>query len=221
VWWKWRPEDASVDRRSGVVYLTDGTRETRECDHVIFATHADTTMKILGAAATAAERRIIGAFRYAPNRAVVHSDQSLMPRSRGAWASWNASGAVTPEAGNAVTVTYWMNRLQSLPEDRQVFVSLNPTREPHPGTVIDDVMFSHPQFDIRSARAQQELGTIQGDNRTWFAGAYLGYGFHEDGLQAGLTVAAQLGAPAPWMDKITPRSPSATAALAGRKLVPA
>ena len=79
--------------------------------------------------------------------------------------------------------------------------------------VIDDVMFQHPQFDARSARGQQRLGLIQGRNRTWFAGAYCGYGFHEDGLQAGLTVAAQLGSPAPWANDITPMSPAATVAM--------
>ncbi|MDJ0952136.1 MAG: FAD-dependent oxidoreductase [Acidimicrobiia bacterium] len=206
----------AIRRDPGSVRLTDATGDSRSFDQVVFATHADTAMHILGDQATEAERQIIGSFRYAPNRAVVHSDERLMPRRRRAWASWNAIGAVTPDAANPVTVTYWMNRLQSLPEDRQIFVSLNPTMEPRSETVIDDVLFSHPQFDAQSERAQADLGTIQGDNRTWFAGAYLGYGFHEDGLQAGLTVASQLGAAAPWADQITPRSPAATVAMRRR-----
>ncbi len=211
----------AVDRRPDAVLLTAARGDTREYDHVVFATHADTTTRILGAAATASERRIIGAFRYAPNRAVVHSDERLMPRRRRAWASWNVAGAVTGDADRAVAVTYWMNRLQSLPGDRQVFVSLNPAIEPHPDTVVDEVWFSHPQFDAASARAQRDLGTIQGERRTWFAGAYCGYGFHEDGLQAGLTVAAQLGAAAPWADRIVRRSPAASVALRRRSLVTA
>ena len=211
----------AVDRRAGTVLLTDAHGTTREFDQVVFATHADTTMRILGEAATTQERRIIGAFTYSRNRAIVHSDERLMPRNRANWSSWNAIGSVDRQEGTPVAVTYWMNRLQNLPDDRQVFVSLNPTIEPRPETVIDDVMFSHPQFNTHSARAQLELGSIQGDNRTWFAGAYLGYGFHEDGLQAGLTVAAQLGSPAPWAERITARSPAATVALSHNKLVAA
>lgn len=203
----------AVERTPDRVVITDGHGERRTFDHVVMATHADTSLRILGANATDAERRIVGSFRYATNRAVVHSDPRLMPQRRRAWASWNAIGAVTPNAEAPVTVSYWMNRLQSLPASRQVFVSLNPSVEPDPAHVIDDVLFQHPQFDASSARGQQDLGLIQGDNRTWFAGAYCGYGFHEDGLQAGLTVAAQLGSPAPWQNSITPMSPAASVAM--------
>lgn len=202
----------AVERTGNSVALTDRTGETRSFDHVVLTTHADTTLRILGSAATEHERRILGSFRYAPNRAIVHSDQRLMPKQRRAWSSWNAIGAVTEDAANPVAVTYWMNRLQSLPEDRQVFVSLNPSLEPRPDLVIDDVQFMHPQFDADTVRAQRNLALIQGRDRTWFAGAYCGYGFHEDGLQAGLTVAAQLGAPAPWEGRITPMSPAAKVA---------
>jgi uncharacterized protein len=208
-----------IDRHPDGVSITDAHGDTRHFDQVVLATHADTSVRILGEAATPEERAILGAFRYAPNRAVVHSDLRLMPRNRAAWASWNALGTVSKDAENPVSVTYWMNRLQTLPEDRQVFVSLNPTIEPRAEHVIDEVMFSHPQFDANTTTAQRELGSIQGDNHTWFAGAYCGYGFHEDGLQAGLTVAAQLGAPVPWAADITPRSPSATTVLRRKDLV--
>jgi predicted NAD/FAD-binding protein len=210
-----------IDRHPDGVSITDAHGNTRHFDQVVLATHADTTVRMLGDAATPEERAILGTFRYAPNRAVVHSDLRLMPHNRAAWASWNALGTVSKDAENPVSVTYWMNRLQNLPEDRQVLVSLNPTIEPLPEHVIDEVMFSHPQFDANATRAQRELGSIQGDNHTWFAGAYCGYGFHEDGLQAGLTVAAQLGAPVPWAGVITPRSPSATTVLRRKDLVAA
>jgi len=210
---------AAIARDADGVDIADGTGERRRFDQVVFATHADTSLRILGSAATPAETEIIGSFRYAANRAIVHSDPRLMPRRRRVWSSWNAIGSVTAEAKNPVTVTYWMNRLQSLPQDRQVFVSLNPTIEPRDEHIIDDVMFQHPQFNAGSERGQRQLGTIQGENRTWFAGAYCGYGFHEDGLQAGLTVAAQLGAPAPWADEITPMSPSAVVAQRTRQPV--
>lgn len=209
----------AIDRRGHTISVTDARGDTREYDHVVLATHADTTLRILGEAATAAERRILSSFRYSPNRAVVHSDDRFMPRRRSAWASWNVAGSVTRDTDRPVAVTYWMNRLQSLPASRQIFVSLNPTTEPHPETVIDEVWFSHPQFDAATSRAQRELGTIQGERRLWFAGAYCGYGFHEDGLQAGLTVAAQLGSGAPWADRITPRSPAASNTLRKHSLV--
>ncbi len=211
----------SVVRDSDGVAISDTTGDRRRFDQVVLATHADTSLRILGSAATPQERDIVGSFRYAPNRAVVHSDSRLMPTRRRAWSSWNAIGAVTSAATNPVTVTYWMNRLQSLPEDRQVFVSLNPTLEPRQEHIIDDVLFQHPQFSTASERGQRDLGLIQGDNRTWFAGAYCGYGFHEDGLQAGLTVAAQLGAPAPWATRITPMSPAAKVTMRRRQLVAA
>ena len=211
----------SIMRNSEGVEIVDASGQIRGFDQVVFATHADTSLRILGNAATEQERAIIGSFRYSDNRAVVHSDKRLMPRRRQAWSSWNAIGAVTSAATNPVTVTYWMNRLQSLPEDRQVFVSLNPSIEPAQEHIIDDVMFQHPQFDSHSERGQRDLGLIQGDNRTWFAGAYCGYGFHEDGLQAGLSVAAQLGAEAPWAAKITPMSPAAKVVKRRRQLVAA
>jgi predicted NAD/FAD-binding protein len=211
----------AITRDTDGVDLVDGTGDRRRFDHVVFATHADTSLRILGDAATAEESEIVGSFRYAPNRAIVHSDSRLMPKRKRVWSSWNAIGAVTSDAKNPVTVTYWMNRLQSLPEDRQIFVSLNPTIEAREEHIIDDVMFQHPQFNAASERGQRDLGTIQGENRTWFAGAYCGYGFHEDGLQAGLTVAAQLGAPAPWADQITPMSPAAVVAQRARESIAA
>ena len=207
----------AIERRSDGVTVVAANGHRREFDEVVLATHADTALAILGEDATYEERAVIGGFRYSENRAVVHSDSRLMPASRRAWASWNAIGSVAADASTPVSVTYWMNRLQSLPETRQVFVSLNPTIEPRPDLIIDDVLFQHPQFDAKSTRAQQKLGLVQGRNRTWFAGAYCGYGFHEDGLQAGLTVAAQLGSPAPWVDRITPMSPAAQTAI-GRRI---
>ena len=211
----------AVERHPEHVTVVDMRGGRRNFDHLVLATHADRSLQILGESATAAERSIIGAFRYATNRAVVHSDTNLMPGRRKAWSSWNAIGSVAATATAPVTVTYWMNRLQSLPEDRQIFVSLNPQQEPEPTTVIDDVLYQHPQFDVATAVAQSDLGTIQGRNRTWFAGAYCGYGFHEDGLQAGLTVAAELGSPAPWAHQIAPKSPAAHVAARRREVIAA
>jgi predicted NAD/FAD-binding protein len=211
----------AVERNGDAVTVIDAHGGRREFDQLVLTTHADRSLQILGNEATPAERSVIGSFRYATNRAVVHSDARLMPEKRQAWSSWNAIGSVGPEATTPVTVTYWMNRLQSLPEDRQVFASLNPQLSPDPAQIIDDVMFQHPQFDAFSAIGQQEVGYIQGRNRTWFAGAYCGYGFHEDGLQAGLTVAAELGSPPPWAHSIMPKSPAAHVAARRRETIAA
>lgn len=194
-------------RRSddGVELVIDGGIE--RFDEVVLATHAPITLDILGAAATDAEREILGAFQYAPNRAVVHRDPSFMPRRRGAWSSWNSIGATSATGDAPVTVTYWMNRLQNLDERHPVFVTLNPDSEPR--DIIDDVVFAHPRFTPETDRAQRRLREVQGTDRIWFAGAWAGYGFHEDGLQSGLTVAAALGAPAPWHDEIVPASSAA------------
>jgi predicted NAD/FAD-binding protein len=208
-----------VTRSADDVLVTDARGGIRRFDQIVLATHADKSLQILGAGATPGERKILGSFRYATNHAVVHSDPLLMPARRRAWSSWNAIGAVGTNGTEPVTVTYWMNRLQSLPQNRQVFVSLNPQLSPDPHLVIDDVLFEHPQFDAASAQAQRHLGSIQGRNRTWFCGAYCGYGFHEDGLQAGLTVASELGSPAPWAHLITPRSPAAKVAARRRDTV--
>jgi predicted NAD/FAD-binding protein len=176
-------------------------------DHVVFATHADDTLRLLGADATAAERRILGAFRYQANRAVLHRDVALMPRRRGAWSSWNylAKG----QADDAkVAVTYWMNRLQNLHTKSPILVTLNPIDDPAPQSVLHELTYMHPQFDYAALAAQGSLPAVQGARRSWFCGAYCGNGFHEDAIQSGLAIAAALGAPAPWYAGTVPASPA-------------
>lgn len=179
----------------GATVLVRGGAE--RFDHVVMATHADQALGILGGEASPEERRLLSRIRYQPNRLVLHSDASSMPARRAAWASWNARGDSDPH-GRPASVTYWMNRLQNLSEPLPLFASLNPTRDPDPRHVHGEFSYAHPQFDQRAVDAQRELGRIQGRHRTWFAGAWLGYGFHEDGLRSGLEVAAALGSRAPW-----------------------
>ncbi|MBA2932883.1 NAD(P)/FAD-dependent oxidoreductase [Sphingomonas sp. CGMCC 1.13654] len=160
-------------------------------DHVVIATHADQALAMLGDA-DAREHRILGAFGYRRNEAVLHSDPSLMPRRRRVWSSWNyasEAGAGAP----ALSVTYWMNRLQRLPDAHPLFVTLNPIRPPDPSLVHRRDIYDHPVFDTAAGAAQAKLWSLQGVRNTWFCGAYFGAGFHEDGLQAGLAVAEQLG----------------------------
>lgn len=165
--------------------------ESRRFDHLVIAAHADQALAMLQDASVD-EARILGAFGYRRNHAVLHGDASLMPQRRRVWSSWNYAAQGQPDAA-VLSVTYWMNRLQGLPESQPLFVTLNPIREPDPALVYRRDVYYHPVFDKVAERAQQQLWSLQGVRDTWFCGAYFGAGFHEDGLQAGLAVAEQLG----------------------------
>ena len=212
---------AAVRRTPTGVELTDVGGVTEEFDHVVFATHADVTLSIMGDAATDGERRILSAFRYDRNEVVLHTDTTAMPRRRKVWSSWNGIERSDDDGSRPVSVSYWMNRLQNLDTATDVIVTLNPGDSVDPSTVIDRWVTMHPQFDVDTDRAQAEMPSIQGADRIWFAGAHLGYGFHEDGLQSGLTVAAALGSPAPWHDDIMPASTAAIHAAPAAPRVPA
>lgn len=175
---------------SGVLVRTADTREL--FDHVVIATHADQGLALLGDA-TPRERALLGAFAYTDNRTVLHADPALMPRRRGAWSAWNYIGDTRSGGDQALCVTYWMNRLQDLPAECPLFVTLNPTRAPDPARVIRTEHYRHPQFDAAALTAQKQLWELQGAGGIWWCGAYFGSGFHEDGLQAGLAVAEALG----------------------------
>ena len=179
--------------RAGVL-ITDSTDRALRYDHVVLACHADSALALLETP-TADERRILSAFAYGRNEAVLHTDVDLMPRRRAAWASWNyLADRTSPVASDRrLSVTYWMNTLQPLGDAPPLFVTINPLREPNPASVISREMYAHPLFDVRSMRAQREVWSLQGRQNTWFCGAYMGAGFHEDGLQAGLAVAEDLG----------------------------
>jgi hypothetical protein len=178
------------------VALANGARA--RFDRCIVAAHADTALSLL-ADPSDEERRLLGAFAFQPNRAILHSDASLMPRRRACWASWNYI-ADSPAAGeNApVFVTYWLNRLQSLDTPAPLFLSLNAARAPRAETVLAAFTYDHPQFDGAAIAAQAGLPRIQGARNTWFCGAWTGYGFHEDGLVSGMQAASALGVEAPW-----------------------
>jgi predicted NAD/FAD-binding protein len=158
---------------------------------VVIATHADHALHILGQPG-ADEIRLLETFRYSDNTAVLHTDASLMPKRRAAWSSWNHLGR--RDAPDEGCVSYWMNRLQGLEGARDdLFVTLNPPHEPAPETVIRRMTYQHPIFDAAAIAAQRTLWSLQGRRRTWFCGSYFGHGFHEDGLQSGLSVAEALG----------------------------
>jgi predicted NAD/FAD-binding protein len=187
-----------IVRDGATVEVRDATGETRRFDQVVLACHADQALALL-ADADPRERALLGAFRFQANRAVLHGDPDLMPRRRSVWASWNylARDPAAARAG-AVAVTYWMNRLQNLDPARDLFVTLNPPHPPRAELVYGSFDYDHPVFDRAAIAAQAALAAQQGARRTWFAGAWLGYGFHEDGLRSGLAVARALGAAPPW-----------------------
>jgi uncharacterized protein len=182
----------SIRRDPNGVDLRDADGNLQRYDHVIVATHADQALAMLSDA-TAAERGILSAFRYSRNLAVLHSDESLMPKRRAVWSSWNYIGDRKTIDSTGATVTYWMNRLQNIRSSTPLFVTLNPARTPRTGTIHHSEIYQHPLFDSAAMTAQRRLWSLQGRRRTWFAGSYFGSGFHEDGLQAGLAAAEAVG----------------------------
>jgi uncharacterized protein len=175
----------------GVRVVTQGRVE--RFDAIVMACHSDQTLAILGDGASAAERETLGAVRYQPNRAVLHTDTSVLPQSPRAWAAWNYQAAHAHAQGEPqVCLHYLINRLQPLPVAQPVVVSLNPQQAIDPARVIGAYDYAHPVFDLAAIRAQRQMPALQGQHHTWFAGAWMGYGFHEDGLKAGLQAARAL-----------------------------
>lgn len=176
----------AVRRTSEGVIVHDSQGGTERFDHVVIGAHADQALAML-ADPTERETQVLGTFRYSRNLTVLHTDQTLMPRRRRAWASWNYIGA-----DDGLCVTYWMNRLQGL-QGQDLFVTLNPPRPPRTGSLLRSELYEHPIFTPEAIQAQKQLWSLQGQGGVWFCGAHFGAGFHEDGLQSGLAVAEQLG----------------------------
>lgn len=205
-----------VHRRNNKVILEHHHGNTEEFDQVILACHADQSLALL-AEPTEEERRLLSAFPYQRNRAILHTDASLMPKRRSAWSAWNYLASSDAE-NDDLAVTYWMNKLQPLNTSQDVFVTLNPIDEPAEGSILGSYLYDHPVFDMRSIDAQRELWSIQGTQNVWYCGAWFGYGFHEDGLQSGLAVAENLGRiRRPWQLKEPNSRIHAPALASGKK----
>jgi predicted NAD/FAD-binding protein len=171
---------------AGVWVATD--RGSERFDEVVFACHSDQALALLDDA-SGAERSVLGAIRYQPNRAVLHTDRSVLPQRERAWASWNYERAAAGDREQAcVCLHYLLNRLQPLPFTTPVVVSLNPVTEPRADTVVGEYEYDHPIFDLAAIAAQQRVPELQGVAHTWFCGAWTRYGFHEDGLMSGEAV---------------------------------
>ena len=180
----------------------DGSEQVERFDAVVLAVHSDQALRLL-AKPTVQEGLVLQAIRYQSNRAVLHTDASVLPRRRSAWAAWNyeraasAAGSDSAHAPSRVCLHYWLNGLQPLPFAQPVLVSLNPVRPLDPATVLAEFDYDHPVFDMGAIAAQALVPQLQGVQGTWFCGAWTGYGFHEDGLQSGYRAAESLLAQIP------------------------
>ncbi|MGB0385937.1 MAG: NAD(P)/FAD-dependent oxidoreductase [Ardenticatenaceae bacterium] len=170
--------------------LEDGTEKVY--DHVVIATHSDQALRLL-ADPSPEEQAILGQIAYQRNTAVLHTDESVLPRHPAAWASWNYTLYAGQDADNPTSLTYWMNSLQKLDTNTNYCVTINPNHI-NPDRIIKTITYEHPVYSLQSLAAQKRLPQINGTRRTHYCGAYCGYGFHEDGMNAGLAVAQQLGA---------------------------
>ncbi|GGB05154.1 NAD(P)/FAD-dependent oxidoreductase [Allosediminivita pacifica] len=183
---------ASVRRRPGRADVRAEGGDWESFDEVIFATHSDDSLRLLSDP-TPQEARALGAVAYQPNRVVLHNDTSIMPRRRACWSSWN----YTEDAGkvmNQIDLTYWMNSLQPIPQDDPLFVTLNSTRAIREEAIFDEVTLRHPVYDLGALEAQAAIAARNGTLNTWFCGAWMKNGFHEDGLSSAVEVAGALQA---------------------------
>jgi predicted NAD/FAD-binding protein len=191
-------------RMEGKVELQFEDGSSGVFDHVVFASHAPQTFAMIDDHDDE-ERRILGAFRTTANRAILHRDTTLMPVRRKVWSSWSMmSEGEADQAGRPVTLSYWMNRLQGLETKHDFFVTLNADREPDPELTHAAFDYAHPAYDQAAFTAQAQMDNIQGRGGYWYAGAWLGWGFHEDGLKAGLRVAEALDARPEWARDLGP-----------------
>lgn len=204
---------AEVRREGGQVRVRFDDGSEGLFDHAILCAHAPQNRALL-ADADAEEAQILDAFKVSANRAVLHRDPRLMPKRRKVWSSWTLMSQGDGDVGRPVAVSYWMNRLQSLDASRDLFVTLNPHIEPDPDKVFAEFAYAHPFYDTAAFEAQDRMAAVQGRGGVWHAGAWLGYGFHEDALKAGLRCAAALGGRPAWAVDVEGPRPFETAMAA-------
>ncbi|MCH2165415.1 MAG: FAD-dependent oxidoreductase [Marinovum sp.] len=183
----------AVRRFSHAVEIKPWGGEWEQFDEVVFATHSDDSLSLLADPSTA-EQRALGNFLYQPNDVVLHADDSVMPKRRITWASWNYTEDAHPEQ-ERIDLTYWMNRLQPrIPQDDPMFVTLNARRDIRDELIYDQVTLRHPVYDLDALAAQEDVRSFNGTNRTWFCGAWMKNGFHEDGLSSAVDVVERIRA---------------------------
>ena len=183
-------EVSNVSRnKDGVRLNCSSKNKSFDYDKVVFATHADETLKLLDSP-TNSEKDILSCFKYKKNIAYLHEDKRLMPFKESAWSSWNS--ILDKNDANKYCVTYWLNKLQNLKTKNNYFLTLNPIIPIDENKIIKNIEFFHPFYDKETVKAQKYLKELQGVNNSWFCGSYFGYGFHEDGLKSAITMAKSL-----------------------------
>lgn len=181
----------SVTRHPDGACLRVAGGEPETHDQVILACHADQALALL-TDPSPQERAALAAVRFQPNRMILHADPAVMPRRRRCWSAWVYRADRDTPAQRAIGVSYWMNRLQNIPEDDPLFVSLNPELTIREDCIYDEATFHHPVFDHAALAAQDSIAALQGQRRSWYAGAWLRHGFHEDGIASAARIARRL-----------------------------
>jgi predicted NAD/FAD-binding protein len=172
-----------IRSNNGVQIYYGSESEFFNYDKVVLASHADESLKIISDS-TIQEKEILSNFKYKPNKAIIHSDESAMPKNKKAWCSWNSS--LNPQNNEQSSVTYWLNQLQNLKIDQNIFLTINPFFKIDQSKIFDEIDFTHPYYDENALQNQTNLKSIQNVNNTLFAGSYFGYGFHEDGIKSSI-----------------------------------
>ena len=168
---------------SGVKVYYGSANEFFTYDKVVLASHADESLKMISDP-TDSEKKILDNFRYRKNTAVIHSDESSMPKNKKAWCSWNSQ--INPNNKENSSVTYWLNQLQNLKISKNIFLTINPFFKIDPSKIYNEIIFTHPYYDENALKNQSKLNSIQNVKNTLFAGSYFGYGFHEDGIKSSM-----------------------------------
>ena len=176
----------SVRRLPGGVEVKTWGGEAEVFDEVVFGTHSDDSLRLL-ADPSEQERAALGAIAYQPNDIVLHADTLIMPRHRSVWSSWNYSETADKDS-DRIDLTYWMNKLQPIPKSDPMFVTLNTTRPIREELIYDQVTLRHPVYDLAALEAQKQVAAFNGTNNTWFCGAWMRHGFHEDGIHSAVQV---------------------------------
>ena len=188
---------SSVTRDKNSATITDSNGDKHQFDAVIFACHSDQALALI-AKPSKEEKSVLGRIQYKPNSVILHQDSSFMPKRKSAWSSWVYLSNSNKDKTNKMSLTYWMNSLQSLQSKKPVLVTLNPSVKPKEELIINEHIFDHPQFNQDAIAAQKDIPLIQGVDKFWFCGAWQKYGFHEDGLSSAINVVKDFGVKLPW-----------------------
>jgi len=188
---------SSVTRDKNSATITDSNGGKHQFDAIIFACHSDQALALIDKPSKE-EKSVLGRIQYKPNSVILHQDSSFMPKRKSAWSSWVYLSNSNKVKANKISLTYWMNSLQSLQSKKPVLVTLNPSVKPKEELIINEHIFDHPQFNQDAIAAQKDIPLIQGVDKFWFCGAWQRYGFHEDGLSSAIKVVKDFGIKLPW-----------------------